>query len=62
MIILIIIAPIFHKFLKKVGCGCGEWPSVCDHLDVKEMSVSNNTLEQNLNSMYTGRYYQDSDR
>ena len=41
MIILIIIAPIFHKLLKKLGCGWGERPSVCDHLDVKEMSVSN---------------------
>ena len=41
MISLIIIAPIFHKFLKKIGCGRGERPSVCDHLDVKEMSVSN---------------------
>ena len=40
-IILIIIAPIFHKLLKKLGCGWGEQPSVCDHLDVKEMSVSN---------------------
>ena len=40
-IILIIIAPIFHKLLKKIGCGLGERPSVCDHLDVKEMSVSN---------------------
>ena len=44
--ILIIIAPIFHKYLKNVGCGWGEWPWVCDHLDVKEMSVSINTLEQ----------------
>ena len=26
---------------KKLGCGWGERPSVCDHLDVKEMSVSN---------------------
>ena len=41
MIILIIIAPIFHKLLKKIGCGWGERPSVCDHLDVKEMSVTN---------------------
>ena len=41
MITLIIIAPIFHKLLKKIGCGWGEQPSVCDHLDVKEMSVSN---------------------
>ena len=42
MIILIIIAPILHKLLKKkIGCGWGERPSVCDHLDVKEMSVSN---------------------
>ena len=40
-IILIIIAPIFHKLLKKIGCGWGERPSDCDHLDVKEMSVSN---------------------
>ena len=40
-IILIIIAPIFHKLLKKIGCGWGERPSVCDHLDVKEMSVPN---------------------
>ena len=40
-IILIIIAPIFHKLLKKIGCGLGERPSVCDHLDVKEMSVTN---------------------
>ena len=40
-IILIIIAPIFHKLLKKIGCGWGERPSVCDHLDVKEMSVTN---------------------
>ena len=40
-IILIIIAPIFHKLLKKIGCGWGERPSVSDHLDVKEMSVSN---------------------
>ena len=40
-IILIIIAPIFHKILKKIGCGWGERPSVSDHLDVKEMSVSN---------------------
>ena len=40
-IILIIIAPIFHKLLKKLGCGLGERPSVCDPLDVKEMSVSN---------------------
>ena len=40
-IILIIIAPIFHKLLKKLGCGCGEQPSVCDHLDVKEMTDSN---------------------
>ena len=39
-IILIIIAPIFHKLLKKIGCGWGERPSVCYHLDVKEMSVS----------------------
>ena len=35
-------APIFHKILKKkIGCGWGERPSVCDHLDVKEMSVFN---------------------
>ena len=40
-IILIIIALIFHKLLKKLGCGWGERPSVRDHLDVKEMSVSN---------------------
>ena len=40
-IILILIAPIFHKLLKKLRCGRGERPSVCDHLDVKEMSVSN---------------------
>ena len=40
-IILIIISPIFHKLLRKIGCGWGERPSVCDHLDVKEMSVSN---------------------
>ena len=40
-IILIIIAPIFHKILKKIKCGWGERPSVCDHLDLKEMSVSN---------------------
>ena len=40
-IILIIKAQIFHKKLKKLGSGRGEWPSVCDHLDVKEMSVSN---------------------
>ena len=40
-IILIIIGPIFHKLLEKIGCGLGERPSVCDHLDVKEMSVSN---------------------
>ena len=40
-IILIIIAPIFHKLLKKLECGWSERPSVCDHLDVKEMSVSN---------------------
>ena len=38
---LIIIAPIFHNFLKKIGCGWGEQPSVCDHLNLKEMSVSN---------------------
>ena len=30
-----------EKILKKLGCGWGERPSVCDHLDVKEMSVSN---------------------
>ena len=40
-IILIIIALIFHKLLKKIGCWWGERPSVCDHLDVKEMSVTN---------------------
>ena len=40
-IILIILAPIFHKLLKKIGCGWGERLPVCDHLDVKEMSVSN---------------------
>ena len=40
-IIFIIIAPIFDKLLKKIGCGWGERPSVCDHLDLKEMSVSN---------------------
>ena len=40
-IILIIIAPIFHKLLKKIGCGWCERSSVCDHLDVKEMSVTN---------------------
>ena len=40
-IILIIIAPIFHKLLKKLVCGWGEQPSVFYHLDVKEMSVSN---------------------
>ena len=40
-IILIIIAPIFHKLLKNSGVVWGERPSVCDHLDVKEMSVSN---------------------
>ena len=34
-------APIFYKLLKKLGCGWGERPSVCDHLDVKEMSFSN---------------------
>ena len=39
-IILIIIAPIFHKLFKKIGHGWGERPSVCDHLDVKEMSVT----------------------
>ena len=41
-IILIITAPILHKLLKKkLWWGWGERPSVCDHLDVKEMSVSN---------------------
>ena len=40
-IILIIITPIFHKLLKKSDVGGGKRPSVCDHLDVKEMSVSN---------------------
>ena len=40
-IIFIIKVPIFHKLLKKIGCGWGERPSVCDHLDVKEMSVTN---------------------
>ena len=40
-IILIIIAPIFHKLLKNIGCGWGERPSVCDYLDVKEVSGSN---------------------
>ena len=40
-IILIKIAPIFHKLLKKLRHGWGEPPSVCDHLDLKEMSVSN---------------------
>ena len=34
-------APIFYKLLKKLGCGWGERASVCDHLDVKEMSFSN---------------------
>ena len=40
-IILIIIAQIFHKLLKKLGCGWGERLSVCDHFDIKEISVSN---------------------
>ena len=40
-IILIIISPIFQIIEKKLGCGWGEQPSVCDHLDVKEMRVSN---------------------
>ena len=39
--ILIIIADIFHKLLKKIGRGLGEQPSVCGHLDVKDVSVSN---------------------
>ena len=34
-------AAIILIILKKIGCGWGERPSVCDHLDVKEMSVSN---------------------
>ena len=39
--IILIIALIFHKLLKKnLGCWWGEQPSVCDYLDVKEMSVS----------------------
>ena len=40
-IILIIIAPIFHKLLKKTRVWVGWMAIVCDHLDVKEMSVSN---------------------
>ena len=40
----------FSQVLEK-KVGSGEWPSVCDHLDVKEMSVSINTLEQTLNSL-----------
>ena len=31
----------FSQIIEKIGCGWGERPSVCDHLDVKEMSVSN---------------------
>ena len=35
MMILIIIAAIFSQIIeKKLGCGWGELPSVCDHLDV----------------------------
>ena len=44
------------KLLKNLGCGWDEWPLVCDHLDVKGMSVSNvlgafTTLECTLNSI-----------
>ena len=57
MIILIIKSPIFHKLLKKFGCGWVERPSVCGHLDVKEMSDSNalgalTTIELTLNYIY----------
>ena len=31
----------FSQNIQKIGCGWGEQPSVCDHLDVKDMSVSN---------------------
>ena len=31
----------FSQIIEKIGCGWGERPSDCDHLDAKEMSVSN---------------------
>ena len=37
--ILIIIAAIFHKLVKKTRVWVGWWAMFCDHLDVKEMSV-----------------------
>ena len=58
MMILIIIEAIFHKlFFLKNGCGWGELPSACDHLDTQEMSVSyvlgaSTTIERNLNFKY----------
>ena len=52
--ILIIIAVIFHKLLKKLGCGWGELPSVCDHLAVILYVLGAlRTIQQTLNSIYT---------
>ena len=50
---LIIVSPIFHKLLKKLGCGWVERQSVCDHLDV----ISNvlgalTTVDRTLISIY----------
>ena len=42
---------------KKLGCGWGEWPSVCDHLDMLDV-ISNvlgalRTLQLTLNFIHT---------
>ena len=54
MMILIIIAAIFHKLLKKIGCGWEERSSVCDHLDVISYVLrALRTIQWTLNSIYT---------
>ena len=44
----------FHKLLKKLGCGWGERPSVCDHLDViSNVLEALRTIQRTFNSIYT---------
>ena len=59
MMVLIEIAAVFHKLLKKnpLGCGWGdrgERPLVCDHLDlISNVLGALRTIQRALNSIYT---------
>ena len=44
----------FSQIIEKLGCGWGERPSVCDHLDVTSNVLGAlRTIQRTLNSIYT---------